>query len=41
MRRLAVEQLQDAVELVVPQAEGAVERLFDELRQEDDSSRPC
>jgi hypothetical protein len=39
--RLAIEQLLDTVEFPVRQAEGAVERLFCNPRQESESSVRC
>ena len=39
--RVAVEQLADALQLSVREAERAVERLFDDLRQMAESSRAC
>ena len=39
--RLALEQLLDTVEFPVRQAEGAVERLFCNPRQESESSVRC
>jgi hypothetical protein len=39
--RLALEQLLDTVEFPVGQAEGAVERLFCNPRQESESSVRC
>jgi hypothetical protein len=39
--RLPVEQIADPIELSVLETECAVERLFDDPRQESESSKPC
>jgi hypothetical protein len=36
---LALEQIADTVELLVPKAEGAVQRLLDDPRQESENRR--
>jgi hypothetical protein len=38
--RLPLEQVADTVELLVPEAEGAVQRLLDDPRQESENRRP-